>query len=269
MKNILFVILIFFISNVYSQTAEEFYEMGLNDYENDNYENSVLYFNKAILLNSNYINAYMNRGHVNTVLKKYSEAMADYFKVIELDSLLSTPYFRLALIYAQLGNNEESDYFSKKSSFLTPEIKDHYIYLAISYESYKGILDDLERRNSKIQLDPTNANYYYWRGVTYRHLDEYSKSISDFTKAINLEPYNPTLYNDRGVSYAFLKKYSNSISDFTMAIELDSVNTNKYYYNRGLSYKNTGDIINACNDWYISYSLKYINAKNLLQKYCK
>ena len=80
MKKLLLIFLVFITSVSYGQTAKEYFERGLSKYS------------KAIELNPNDSDAYVNRGISKYVLQDYQGAIADYSKAIELNPNLSEAY---------------------------------------------------------------------------------------------------------------------------------------------------------------------------------
>lgn len=60
------------------------------------FEESVIYFSKAIELNSKYANAYYDRALAEDTLGRYKEAINDYTKAIELNSKDTASYFNRA-----------------------------------------------------------------------------------------------------------------------------------------------------------------------------
>lgn len=63
------------------------------------WDSSIIYFNKAIELNSDFATYYNNRGNSLSYLKRYDEALIDYNKAIRLDSLNPSIYTNKADVY--------------------------------------------------------------------------------------------------------------------------------------------------------------------------
>src|SRR5258707_1278891 len=80
-----------------------------------------------------------------------------------------------------------------------------------------------------IELDPTEAIFYYIRGNIYAALQDYRQAIADYSRAIELDPAEAIFYVNRANIYATLQGYRQAIVDLSRAIELDPENGN--YYN--------------------------------------
>ena len=85
----------------------EWYESGLRNYKNVDYEAAVRDFSNAIELNPEYATAYNNRGFAYMKLSKPNEAIIDFNKANELNSKNATAYDNRE-IADNRPNNKES-----------------------------------------------------------------------------------------------------------------------------------------------------------------
>lgn len=72
------------VSSVYAETAEEYYNRGIANLDQGNYDEALSDLTKAIEINSNYAEAYYNRGTAYAEKEEYDKADADMFKAREL-----------------------------------------------------------------------------------------------------------------------------------------------------------------------------------------
>ena len=111
------------------------------------------------------------------------------------------------------------------------------------------------------------AEEYNSKGNTKRYLQDFNGAIVDYTNAIELDPTNAYYYYNRGKAKGMAEDYRGAIADYTKAIELDPIYVNAYY-NRGhvmylLNEKNA-----ACSDWSKAGVLGDSDAYELINKYC-
>ena len=71
-----------------------------------------------------------------------------------------------------------------------------------------------------IELDPTDAEAYFYRGMAYRELGEDKKAIADYNQVNQLNPTAPGLYNNRGNAYQKIGEKTKADADFAKAKEL-------------------------------------------------
>ena len=82
--------------------------------------------------------------------------------------------------------------------------------------------------NKAIELDPNDAEAYYYRGSNLLGLKRLNDSIIDFTKAIELaccgqelsETNYADAYYNRGKAKDYLKDHNGAIADFTKSLDL-------------------------------------------------
>jgi len=72
-----------------------------------------------------------------------------------------------------------------------------------------------------IEVEPTNADYYYQRGLSYFHLNRKSLALIDFNQAQELQPNNPFRYSSRAFIKDACGDINGAIADYERAIELD------------------------------------------------
>jgi tetratricopeptide (TPR) repeat protein len=111
------------------------------------------------------------------------------------------------------------------------------------------------------------AEEYNSKGNTKRYLQDFKGAIVDYTNAIELDPTNAYYYYNRGKAKGMAEDYRGAIADYTKAIELDPIYVDAYY-NRGhvkylLNEKNA-----ACSDWSKAGVLGDSDAYELINKYC-
>ena len=166
--------------------ANEWFQKGNDASEAKEYQNAIIYYNKAIQLKPDYAEAYYNRGCAKDELKDYTGAIADYNNAIRLKPDYADAYFNRGLV--------------KKNTL-----------------DYTGAITDY---NKSIQLNPDDADAYYNRGNAKSSLKDYTGAISDYNKAIQLDPYYAKAYNNRGNVKYDLQDKNGACADWSKAGEL-------------------------------------------------
>jgi len=201
----------------------------------EQYDRAVQDYSKIIERDSNYIDAYNNRGVVYADLAQYDQAMLDYEKVIELDPNNASVYNNRANSYYDLGQFDPAIQDYNKAIALDPNYTAAYNNRGRAYDEIKQYDQAIQDYSKAIEIDPNYFNAYYNRGISYAHMNQYDRAIQDFNKTIEIAPENVGAYNNRGNSYLSLDQYDLAIQDFNKAITLDP-NYTATYNNRGISY---------------------------------
>ena len=163
--------------------------------ENDQYDQAILTYTKAIEENSEDASAYYNRGSAYFDKGFYSQAVSDFTKTVEL-----RPEYAVAYNDRGVAN------------------------------IYEGQYDRAIRDFTKvIEINPKDAMAYYNRGNAYICKCEYDKAIFDFNKAIKVSPRYEKAYCDRGIAYTCEGEYDQAISDFDRAIEINPKDADVYF----------------------------------------
>ena len=203
------------------------------------YTEAIENYSKAIELNPKLVEAYNNRGLAYADLVKYDEALKDYNKAIELDQNHSNSYINRGNVYEKLERYFDAIEDYTKATELNPNDLKAYYNRGIVYQALEKYSDSIADYTKAIELNPKLVEAYNNRGLVYQVLERYSEAIADYSKAIELNPSYAMSYNNRGGLYYNQKKYDEAIRDFTKASELDLTDM-KAYYNRGLAYQNIG-----------------------------
>ena len=163
-------------------------------------QKAIEYLNNAILLEPNYVAAYLGRGLAYSDLGQYQRAIVDYDEAIRLTPDDPKAYFARALANDDLGQYQRA-------------IEDYSV---------------------AIRLKPDNQIVYYFRGLVYKKLDQHKLAVDDFTESLRLSPTYSGYYA-RGYSYSKLNQFEYAIEDFSKTILLKTDHA-QAYNSRGLLY---------------------------------
>jgi cytochrome c-type biogenesis protein CcmH/NrfG len=82
-----------------------------------------------------------------------------------------------------------------------------------------------------IELDPANAEAFYYLGKLYASKKEYAKAIQSYNKAIDLAPSSPDAFFNLGFIYYARKDYPKAEAMFLKVTELQSAYLDEAYFN--------------------------------------
>ncbi|MDF5739944.1 MULTISPECIES: tetratricopeptide repeat protein [unclassified Nostoc] len=213
---------------------------GLKAYDENFYQVTLEMFT-AVLQNSRIevkwqLIALGSRGETYRLMERYSEALQDFDRAIELD-----PNYRWAIAhrgqtYCFMKRYSEALQNLDRAIELDPKYNWAIAGRGETYrlmERYSEALEDFDRA---IQLNPKLDWAIASRGETYRSIKRYTEALQDFDRAIELGPKYKWAIAHRGQTYLMLKLYNEALADFNSAIDLDS-ESNWYLYNRALAYQ--------------------------------
>lgn len=136
------------------------------------------------------------------------QAIEAYKKAIELDPNNGEAYFRLGLAYMATGKREEAEESFKKSvdvyeKYLRNNQKDAQSYYILGQalvrlgnyqedraKAPKVYLEAVAALKKAVAIEPENADMYFELGVAYNRLFQYQDAVKAFEKATELDPSN-------------------------------------------------------------------------------
>jgi Tfp pilus assembly protein PilF len=127
----------------------------------------------------------------------------------------------------------------------------------------KNTDDKIKYYTKAIEINPYNAQFYYYRGLAYNKKNLFPLAIEDFGKAITYQPNYPSAYASRGFSYYEMGQQDAAIADYTKSISLDPSYA-VTFFKRGVSYQKKGDNAKALEDYTEAIRLRpgYVSALN-------
>jgi lipoprotein NlpI len=88
--------------------AQKYYMKGFEYHNQGLAEKAIEEYQKALKLNPNYIEAYMNIGAIYIDKKNYDQAIQQFKKVIELNYYYGKAHYNLGMVYLYKGEKEKA-----------------------------------------------------------------------------------------------------------------------------------------------------------------
>lgn len=173
---------------------EILYNLSLSLYEINEYQASINVSNKIILFDTDptiFEMALFNRGNCYQKLKEYENAIKDFSTMIDLYPDFSSAYFNRANAREKLGD-------------------------AKGAESDRKVVKGIEQKESTQKLyrsaDPSEIEDY--------DLDKFTYDKASLLNEISKTPNSYSLYFELGNAYAKIREFQKAIDYFKKAIEL-------------------------------------------------
>lgn len=194
-------------------TSEEYFNKGHSYFIQSKFSEAIIQYDKAINLNPNYADAYNDRGASKANIRQFESAITDYLKAKELG-------FKKSVLYSNLG---------------------------FAYYTLKKPDSALIFIEEALKIDSSNASAYRWRGEIKYDENDNKGAVDDYSLAIKYDPSASNLFA-RGLGYYYLKNYKKALEDMDKAVDLNP-NNGQYYYDRGDTKELLKDNDGACRDW--------------------
>ncbi|WP_413198737.1 tetratricopeptide repeat protein [Nostoc piscinale] len=175
-----------------------FYQEGVSEYEQGNYQESVDNLTQTLEINPQNSLAYNHRGDAFSRLGDYEKAQADSSQAIALNPQDANAYYDRGFALFGLGK-------------------------------YKDAIADYTKA---IKLNSQNPYAYYGRGLAQVKVKEYQSAILDFNRAIALNSNDGLAYYHRGLINVQLGNKKAALRDFEKAEKLFQEQGDQSGYNR-------------------------------------
>lgn len=198
------------------QTAKDYLQLGITDYQNKRYVEASRNFDKALELDPNMPEAYYWHGTVET---RDDQALADFNKAILLKPDYAAAFYSRGL-NEQIGGKEKAALLDFNTAIkLDPKMVDAYLGRALIFYIRGDIDKTLADYSKIIELRPDGSSYYC-RGVAYLDFGKPQPAIDDLTRSIELDPGYYWSYMQRAKAYRLLKKTALAIADEKKAAQI-------------------------------------------------
>jgi tetratricopeptide (TPR) repeat protein len=216
--------------------TQDFVALGQKKLRQQNYQDAIALFNRALAANPSNLNAYYSRGAAFFSLQDYAAAINNFDRLLNV-----SPNYPLAYFYRGYIRAAKQDYSGAIADYnraieLNANFDPAYTNRGFAYAKLGDTQSAIADYNRAIELNPESAAAYYNRGLAFgRDLGDYQQALADFTRSIKLAPEDAQVYTDRGNVYSLLKETQSAIDDYSQAINLNPQHA-EAHYNRGLAY---------------------------------
>ena len=146
-------LLIVTVDIAWAKKAEEWFEKG-NMAMSAGYHNvAIRFFKKAIAINPNDLESYVNIGLLYSKEGNTKEAISYYEKAIAIDADFTKAHYNLGTVYAEKGKLDKAIHEFKKCISINPDLAKAHSQLGTAYLS-KG-------------LDAEAADHFYKAGLLF------------------------------------------------------------------------------------------------------
>jgi tetratricopeptide (TPR) repeat protein len=187
----------------------------------EKYEEAIAYFDKAIELDPNFAEVWVNRGTAKGNLKRHKEAITDFDKAIELNPNDVKAWVNRGAAKGNLQRNKEAIADYDKAIELNPNDVEAWINRGVAKGNLQRNKEAIADYNKAIELNPNYAEAWSFRGEAKENLRRYEETIADHDKAIALNPKFAQAWSKRGIALTRLGQYDQALENFNQAIHLE------------------------------------------------
>lgn len=205
------------ILKTYPNSAEALASLGAEYMLNRNYDQALVYLNKAVQENNRHVKAYYNRGLVYAQLNRMQDAIADFSKAIEIANYQKA-YVARANAYYTINDAAKAMKDAETALSLDKNNPKAYFVLATCYDDQNDLNKALQYYNKALELAGDEPLFYMRRAILYGKMQNFSGSLMDLDKCTTLQPNFAEAYYWKGVVKVNLKQ--NPCQDLKTALDM-------------------------------------------------
>ncbi|HEY5408103.1 MAG TPA: tetratricopeptide repeat protein [Ginsengibacter sp.] len=245
MKNLILTILFYFPACfIFSQnidSAQFYFKKGIEEKNSRLFAVAGKDLDKAIALNPNYTEAYIESGNVNLEMRKIDPALGNFTKAYELEPNNTEVIKQLSTLYFNNRQFQKAIDLAQKCS----SCPDADRIMGMSYYNLEDYGKAQTLLQKAIAKDDKDGEAAYTLGRTYLELENEKNAIQLYQKAIAIEPERNVWIYELGLIYYNQEDYKNALQYFNMAADKGYNKTSDYYENAGFAQLYTGDAENG------------------------
>ncbi|HEY9060521.1 MAG TPA: tetratricopeptide repeat protein [Pseudobacteroides sp.] len=247
------------------------------------YEESILFYDKAIEMKGDDALTYNNRAFALNKLERFKEALESAENSIRLDSKMAHAYknkaeallglelyeecieaceealniyLYLVDIYVikmklliRVGQYEEAlNIFSRAAEYGLSDTR-LYIEKANIMRTYEKYDDAIGLCDQAIALDEDCTDAYYYKGVCFFNKDNYQDALDCLNKVIEMDKKYEVAYYYRALSLLNMNEQDQALSEIDKAIALKHRITDRFHKLKGDVYSNRNDYVSAVQEY--------------------
>lgn len=204
-----------------SRNSEEYYNQGIKQYEDAQYELSIENFKKAIAINDDIFDYHYNLGLAYLKTEQNDLAIESFNNGIGLNSRDYEIYLNLGLAFYNKKEYPKAIKAYNKAINLNSGDAENFNSAGIAYCALKNYKDAIYNFKLAVKLEPKMLNYNYNLAYAYYEYEKYEAAEDCLVKLINYSKDDPEAYVLLGKVY--LKQYDRQLAkdNFEKALKID------------------------------------------------
>lgn len=170
------------------------HQLGRQHYIIDKFEEALRAFDYAILIDEDFIGAFIEKAKTLEELERYEEAIDNYMAAIQLEDGTPFIYLRLGLCYEKISDKKQALKYYNLTVKEDPLLDKGWLALTNLYIKEKNYQKALFFINKALQIDNESAAYWSRFAEVNIKLNLFEEAANAFQKCIGLEDYRLDIF---------------------------------------------------------------------------
>ena len=208
------------VLRVYPKNFHALHLMGLVLGVEENYQESVNYFKKALRINSGDYSTNINLARALQKSGQQSEAIAYHLAATNINPDDPEGWLSFGISLFELNRFEEALVRYRTAIEIEPRFTNAWVNLGFTLNELFRFDEALKCLNEAIRLSPEDAEAWCNKGVSHNGLHHYLEAISCFEKSIHFKPDYALAHYNLGATLQILSRTDEALANFDRAIAL-------------------------------------------------
>lgn len=198
-------------AEMFGSEADEYRIKGYEAQQNNNFDQALTYYAKAISLGLDTAAIYNDMGVIYEQIGVFPRAEENYLKAIEFDPNYLPPYTNLAYFYQDRGDTKRAIYFFQQRFKRAEEgdpwkerVRDELYRIdpQLQEEIFQHEVEELneqivKKAQEEFTLTVMRSEKHFQNGLRYLEQDDYDAALIEFDRALTITPNNPKILKIR------------------------------------------------------------------------
>jgi tetratricopeptide (TPR) repeat protein len=162
------------------------YQQGLKAAATGDMASALDRFDRAIGINPEYFQAYVERGNVKDAIRDFAGAIADYTTAISLNPKSAHAFYNRGTVLSRSENHQAAIADYQQAIAIDPQYAQAHLNLANELDDLEDTAGAMTNYDRAITLKPNYALAYLNRGIMYARMGNRAKAIVDLRQAAKL-----------------------------------------------------------------------------------
>ena len=203
------------------EMIEAYERRGMLKQHNQLFGEAIQDFNKMYALNPYSLKAIKLRANARMMAGKYTHALIDLNYFLKTDTTDTDLYYNKGICCMQLGDFQLATQSFERVTRDKPEDTGAYYKIAQCKLALGDTLGTFEACDSILSIKSCHVQVFNLRGVIYLDKKDYAKALKEFETAIVCSPVFMEGFLNRGITNMKMGKYQNALYDINKAITLN------------------------------------------------
>ncbi len=203
-----------------SNDVQSFYDKGLKELWQENWDAALAYFQKAKEKNPQDADVWFQLGYCYGKLGRWQDALEAYKQFIRIKPDYADAHHNLGLAYGGLGRWQDALEAFKQAVRIKPDDAEAHLLLGSAYGVLGRYQDALEAFKQAVRIKPDDADAHCSLGLAYGKLGRWQEALEACKQAVRIKPDFAKAHYGLGLVYGELGRWQEALEACKQAIRI-------------------------------------------------